>query len=366
MAMNIYRIGRTGLHGRGPVALGNTMALLHLPVLDREDRRRPLPPTLQVRALGPPAPPLLNDNAIAEPLPSPQLPLLAAAPDSSVAILPCPRVSHFCPPRVARESKVTAVRQFSDIRRRFTLIPRVLYNQLVTGGIMVAIGAYGSKILVNAWESHSAARAAEREQEERDNPPPKEEESPGGAADGNADRKNGAGGSGGGSGGDEAKANAEPEKPFDLDAWLNETVQKIQNFKFKAPTAESMSAMRYYTGGFEEKMTRREAAQILGIRWVFLGKKACTRSAIAVFNAAAPALVAPEARSPLGSRALLFCLPCLSLAGRSRLSSWCRSTNTKQRVCGREPHQDGAPEDPHREPPGQRRLAVHGREDQRG
>ena len=146
---------------------------------------------------------------------------------------------------------------------------------------MVAIGAYGSKILVNAWESHSATRAAEREQEERDNPTPKEEESPGGAthqaADGKADGKSGADGAGGGSGGDNAKANVEPEKPFDLDAWLNETVQKIQNFEFKAPTAESMSAMRYYTGGFEDKMTRREAAQVLGIRSVFFfwEKRAC-------------------------------------------------------------------------------------------
>lgn len=59
---------------------------------------------------------------------------------------------------------------------------------------------------------------------------------------------------------EQSSEQAEPSKPFDFMEWLG-------NLEIpKMPTMESVSGMRYYAGGFEEKMTRREAAMILGVR----------------------------------------------------------------------------------------------------
>lgn len=60
-------------------------------------------------------------------------------------------------------------------------------------------------------------------------------------------------------------------KPFDLDAYLNSWMDWAKNFdlsKMKMPSAHSVEGLRYYAGGFEDKMSRREAAQVLGVRYL--------------------------------------------------------------------------------------------------
>ena len=136
---------------------------------------------------------------------------------------------------------------------------------------MVAVGAYGSRIVLNAWEVHQQAKYKEmaeemyrQEQEERDNPTKKtkEEFSEGEANQGGSSDSDGkASSSGGGEAADTSN------KPFDLDEFLANMGTKVKEFKMPSFSAADVESMRYYKGGFEDKMTRREAAQILGIRY---------------------------------------------------------------------------------------------------
>ena len=140
---------------------------------------------------------------------------------------------------------------------------------MALAGAMVAFGAYGSRIVLNAWEAHQQAKYKEmseqmyrQEQEARDNPKKnaqtqneKKAENP----KTNAESTSADGASG-------ASSSASSEKPFNLDEFLADLGTKVKEFKMPTFSAADVEGLRYYKGGFEEKMTRREAAQILGIR----------------------------------------------------------------------------------------------------
>jgi hypothetical protein len=71
--------------------------------------------------------------------------------------------------------------------------------------------------------------------------------------------------------GTQDSAAGEASRPFNLDEYVNGWVEwgkklDLSKTEFKMPSAKSVEGLRYYSGGFEEKMTRREAAQILGVR----------------------------------------------------------------------------------------------------
>lgn len=52
--------------------------------------------------------------------------------------------------------------------------------------------------------------------------------------------------------------------------------QKLSEAMKSIPTAESFATSKYYRGGFEAKMTKREAALILGVSPTAQKTKVCT------------------------------------------------------------------------------------------
>lgn len=124
---------------------------------------------------------------------------------------------------------------------------------IATAGITVAATAYGAKIIVNAWNAHQKEKA-ERE-------PP---QTPRHDSTSTAESASSSGASAGERSSSEEDTHKTQQKTFDqqIDEWW----EKLSKMEFKMPSMPSPEGMRYYAGGFEDKMTRREAAQILGIR----------------------------------------------------------------------------------------------------
>lgn len=115
----------------------------------------------------------------------------------------------------------------------------VVENDLIIGGLVVAGGAVTLQYALQAWKNFQANR-----------PPPKPEDDAKDAKD--------------------AKAEAREEAPKAADK--KKTTASSSSSSSKAgpqPNASPFAtwfARNFYDGGFEEKMTKREAALILGIR----------------------------------------------------------------------------------------------------
>lgn len=103
----------------------------------------------------------------------------------------------------------------------------------------------------------------------------------------------------------------------------------------------ALFAKRFYEGGFEDKMTRREAALILGVRYVWRLRCGCVAHDVDVDASSSP-------------------LPL------TRVSSTRAIPISTQRERVGAADQGGAPSDPHAEPPGHGRLHLHRLQDQRG
>jgi DnaJ family protein C protein 19 len=149
---------------------------------------------------------------------------------------------------------------------------------LAAAGLTVAAVGYGGNLALRSLERYQRENppvedppSAENDEAEagRANAENSAEEEPGGTAEANADGKTDGGGA-------EAESNAsgskEKGKPAAEDVDLDKLFEQFKTTisEIKMPKASDFTGAaagaRYYSGGFGEKMSRREAAQILGVR----------------------------------------------------------------------------------------------------